>query len=185
MSEHRIASRYAKSLLDLSVEKGSLEKVAADMENFVSLCKESRELLLLVKNPIVAHHTKLAVLDKIFEGKVDAITIAFFRLLTKKKRENYLPEIAKEFVAQYHAHKGMVESTITTVAPLTDDMRKEVIAIVKKITNKDVVLNETINENLIGGFVLKIGDKQIDESISSKLRELKLKFSQRNFVSQA
>ncbi|MCV9388679.1 ATP synthase F1 subunit delta [Reichenbachiella ulvae] len=185
MSEHRIATRYAKSLLELASEKGILEEIAKDMESFTAVCKESRDLFLMIKNPIVVHGKKLTILEKIFQGKVNEMTLAFFKLLTRKKRESYLPEVAKAFTELYYEHKGIIESTITTVAPISADIRKEVEAIVKKITNKEVVLTEKINEDLIGGFVLKIGDRQIDYSISSKLRELKLKFSQRNFVSQA
>ncbi|MBU2914786.1 MULTISPECIES: ATP synthase F1 subunit delta [Reichenbachiella] len=186
MSEHRIASRYAKSLLDLSIEKGTLEEVAKDMEQFAQLCVSNRELFLLMRNPIVSHGKKLSILDKIFEGKVNVLTLSFFKLLTKKKRENHLPEIAREFTAEYNAHKGIVESSITTVAAISEDIRTEVKALVKKITSKkEVILVEHVDEALIGGFVLKIADRQIDDSVSSKLRELKLKFSQRNFVSQA
>ncbi|PIB37304.1 ATP synthase F1 subunit delta [Reichenbachiella sp. 5M10] len=185
MSEHRIASRYAKSLLDLSIEKGAMEDVAKDMQGFVALCKTNRDLVMMVKNPIVSHGKKLAILDQVFEGKVNVLTLAFFKLLTKKKRENHLPEIAKAFVEEYNEHKGIVESTVTTVTALTEEIRKEVKALVNKITGKEVILTEQIDEGLIGGFVLRIGDRQIDDSVSSKLRELKLKFGQRNFVSQA
>ncbi|UXP33770.1 ATP synthase F1 subunit delta [Reichenbachiella agarivorans] len=185
MSEFRIATRYAKSLLDLSVEKGLLEEITKDMQSFLEVCKSSRELVLMVKNPVITHGKKLSVLRLIFEGKVNALTLSFFEIITKKQREKYLVEIAKAFVTQYNEYKGIVESTITTVAPISAETRKDVAEIVKKITNKEVILTEVINPELIGGFVLKIGDRQIDDSISSKLRELKLKFKERNFVSQA
>ena len=87
MSEYRIASRYAKSLLDLAVEKGQLEEVNKDMLMFSNLVKENRDLLLMLKSPIVTHDKKLAVLNQIFEGKVNDLTLAILRILTRKQRE--------------------------------------------------------------------------------------------------
>lgn len=185
MSVYRIASRYAKSLLELSIERGSLEEVMKDMQNFNEICTDNREFALMLKNPIVAPGKKLSVLKSAFEGKVNEITYGIISLVTKKSREQFLPEIAAAFMQQYHNYKGIVESSITTVTPLSAEMKKEVTAIVEKLTSKKVDLTEKIDESLIGGFVLKIGDKQIDDSVSSKLRELRLRFvDSHNYVSK-
>lgn len=184
MSEIRIASRYAKPLLELANEKGSLEEVAKDMLQFDELCKSNREFLLMLKNPIVNHMKKLAILKSIFTGKVSDLTMSIFDIISKKNREQYLPEIAKEFHRQYNALKGIAEASITTVVPLSDELRKEVNTLVKKVTGKEVELTEKVDANIIGGFILKIGDKQIDDSVSSKLNELKLKFSQNLYVNK-
>lgn len=176
MSEFRIASRYAKSLLELAEEKKCLDKVVKDMEQFTAVCKSNHDLVLMLKNPIIGHYKKLTILQEIFKGKVNDLTMSIFEILAKKNREMYLPEVAEAFQSQYHAFKGIVESTITTVHPISDAIRKEISAIVKKITNSDVVLTEKTNPDLIGGFILKIGDKQIDDSVSGKLKELRLQF---------
>ena len=184
MSHTRIASRYAKPLLELATEKGSLEAVAHDMNEFSTLCNSNREFVLMLKNPIVGHLKKLAILKKIFTGKVNELTLSIFDIISRKNREQYLPEIAQEFHRQYNVQMGIVEASITTVVPLSAELRKEIDSLVEKITGKKVELTEKIDETIIGGFVLKIGDRQIDDSVSSKLNELKLKFSQNHYVNK-
>ena len=170
MSEYRIASRYAKSLLDLADEKGVLEDVNKDMLMFSGLASENRDLVLMLKSPVVSHDKKLAVLNKVFDGKVNELTLAIFQILTKKHREAYLPAIATEFHHQYNVRKGIEEATVTTTFKLDAKRRKEFEGIVAKISGKKVELTEKIDEKIIGGFVLKIGDRQIDDSMHSVLR---------------
>ncbi|MEO9966173.1 MAG: ATP synthase F1 subunit delta [Reichenbachiella sp.] len=184
MSEFRIASRYAKSLLELANEKKSLDKVLSDMQMFSDMCDTNHDLVLMLKNPIISHYKKLSILKEIFKGKVNDLTMSIFEILAKKNREMYLPEVAKAFKSQYHVFKGIVESTITTVHPLSAAVRKDINAIVKKLTNSEVELTEKTDPNLIGGFVLKIGDRQIDDSVSGKLKELRLQFVDKGYVSK-
>jgi len=184
MSEFRIASRYAKSLLELAEEKKCLDKVVADMDLFTEVCTTNYDLVLMLKNPIIGQYKKLAILKEVFKGKVNDLTMSIFEILAKKNRGMYLPEVAAVFKSQYYAFKGIAESTITTVHPISDAIRKDISTIVKKITNSDVVLTEKTNPELIGGFVLKIGDKQIDDSVSGKLAELRLQFVDKGYVSK-
>ena len=185
MSELRIASRYAKSLLELAEETKCLDAVVKDMKSFEELCESNHDMVLMLKNPVISHFKKLEILRQIFKGKVNDLTLKIFELITKKNREMYLPEVAIAFRQQYHTLKGIVESTITTVEPITAGMRTDINAIIKKITNSEVMLTECIDASLIGGFILKIGDKQIDDSVSSKLRNLRLQFNDKNYVVQA
>ena len=185
MSEQRIASRYAKPILELAQEKGSLEEVMKDMVSFKSLCLSNRDFVLMLKNPIIPHLKKLSILKEIFSKKANKITLSAFEIIARKNRGQYLPEIAQEFTKKYNVFKGIAETSITTVLPLNDALKKEVIEIVKKITGKKAVeLTEVIDEKIIGGFILKIDDRQIDDSIHSKLNELKLKFSQNLYVNK-
>lgn len=177
MSEYRIASRYAKSLLDLAVEKGQLEEVNNDMLMFSNLVQENRDLLLMLKSPIITHDKKLTILNQVFEGKVNDLTLAIFRILTKKHREMYLDQIAVEFHHQYNFNQGIEEATVTTTFALDAKTKAQFVDIVTQISGKKVELTEVIDEELIGGFILRIGDKQIDDSVSSKLKALKLEFS--------
>ena len=184
MSEYRIASRYAKSLLSLANEEGRLEAVHDDMKLFSQMIQENRDFELLLNSPVVVSTKKLAILNEVFEGKVNDLTLKFFVLLTKKKRERHLPAIAKEFHHQYNVHKGIAEATVITTFALDDGLKKEFEAVVAKISGKNVELTEKIDESLIGGFVLKIADRQIDDSISARLSALRLKFSQNPYVKE-
>lgn len=182
MSDLRVASRYAKSLLVLANEQGVLEEVNNDMKMFDTVLKQNRDLVLLLRNPIVNHAKKLQVLEAIFKSKVNKLTMAFFTIITKKNRESVLPVIATNFATQYNIFKNIEEAKVITTFPLDAALRKEFAEIVKKFTGKEVILTEEVNKDLLGGFVLKIGDRQIDESISSRLKALKLKFSQNPYV---
>ena len=185
MSEYRVASRYAKSLLSLADDKGVLDKVHADMQLFLNVCSENREFFLLLKNPIVKHEKKRTILQAIFKGKVNDLTLAFFNIITRKNRESVLPEMAKEFDHQYNVSKGIEEATVTTAVPLSKELKAEIEKLVKKISSKSKVdLIEVIDEDLIGGYILKVADRQIDDSIKSKLKALELKFSQNPYIKE-
>ena len=115
-----------------------------------------------------------AVIKAIFGGKVTKLTSSFFDIICRKKRENFLPAIAVEFHNQYNLMKGIAAASVTTASPLTDDLRNKFTEILQSISGKEnIELKEKIDNDLIGGFILKIGDRQIDDSVSGKLRTLR------------
>ncbi|WP_337042225.1 ATP synthase F1 subunit delta [Emticicia sp. 17c] len=174
MADSIVAYRYAKSLFDLASEKKVIDKVNDDMLLFKEICDDNRQFAVVMNNPIVRHDKKLGILKNIFENRVHDVTFSIFNVLTKKHRENLIYPIADEFQKLYNQQKGIQKATVTTVSPLTDTQRKEFISLIAKTTGKDVILEEKINPNLIGGYVLKIDDNQVDTSIRKKLNELKL-----------
>lgn len=176
MSVTRIAARYAKPLLELAQEKNVLEQVKDDLTNFTELCKSNRDFMLMLKSPIIPHIKKAAILKAIFGKKVNEITARFFELVTKKNRESLLPEIAREFVVLYNIKMGLQVATVTTTVALDKEMRKSFEKLVTDISGRKPILKEKINPDLVGGYVLQLGDKQIDESISGQLKDLRLKF---------
>lgn len=185
MSEFRAASRYAKSLLELADEKGVLEEVHNDMLEFSELCAENREFVLMLKNPVIKHDKKRAILEQIFKGKVNDLTMAIFDIITRKNREAILPMIAREFHNQYNLLKRVEVAKVTTAVPLSPELRIQIGDLVKKISSKDKVeLTEVVDKDIIGGYVLKIGDRQIDDSLRSKLKALELKFSQNPYIKE-
>jgi F-type H+-transporting ATPase subunit delta len=184
MSEYRIASRYSKSLIDLAVEKNQLDDIKADMELFSKVCKENRDFVLMLNNPILESLKKAAIIKKIFKGKVQEMTSLFFDLVSRKHRESVLPEMAKVFKELYNEHKGIITAEVTTTFKLDESLRSEVIKIVKEISGKEVELNEKVNEALIGGFLIRVGDKQIDETVQSKLNDLRRELTQNQYIKQ-
>ncbi len=182
MSDIRVASRYARSLIELAKEKNVLEEVHNDMQLFASTVNSNHELLLLLKNPIIRNDKKLNVLKGIFGSKVSNMTMEFFKIASRKKREPYLLSVASEFESLYRIEKGIVKAEVVTAFPMTEEMRREFEAIVVKLTSKKPELVSRIDKSIIGGYILRIGDRQIDESIQSKLEELKSEFSQNPYV---
>lgn len=176
MSISRIAVRYAKPLLELADERKVLDAVKADMHGFTELCNANRDFVSMLKSPIIPNLKKAEILRKIFDNKVDALTSTFFDIVARKNREQYLPEIAKEFVVLYNAKMGYQEATVTTTITLDESTRKTFEKLVTDISGKKPLLSEKVNPELVGGYILKLGDQQIDESISGQLKDLKLKF---------
>lgn len=177
MSNYRVSVRYAKSLLLLAIETGNMEKVRGDIEMFIGLCRESRPFLLFIKNPVLHSYKKLSVFKRLFEGKVDELSLRFIEIITRKGREDLLPDIANQFLREYRIYNNIEIVDLTTPIPLDEDLKKEFLTLSQKMIgkNKKIDLHEHVDDQLLGGYVLKIGDKQIDDSVSAKLRELRKK----------
>ena len=173
MSVVRIASRYAKSLLDLAKDQNVMDEVVSDMEGFSKMV-ENRDLYLLLKSPIINIGKKSEILNVLFDGKVNKLTKAFFDITLRKGREGYLPEIAREFLNQYKKMQGISSVKLTTATPISDSALESIKSklLASDITDKSVEIETDVDESLIGGFVIQIGDKQVDASVAYKLSEL-------------
>ncbi len=182
MSEIRIAARYAKSLLDLASERGELDAVKGDMELISETCKGSRELVLALKSPIIKFDKKQAILRAIFSTKVNALTLSFLEILTRKNREPFLFEISKEFIAQYNLLKGIQKVQLYTPVQIDATLRQQFVHMVEERTGKQAEIEEFVKEDLIGGYILRIGDTQIDNSVKSKLLKIKTNFTDNQYI---
>lgn len=182
MAYGRAAARYAKSIIQLSIEQDILDIVKADMDLIRSTCAGSKELVLLLESPIVKADKKLAVLNAVFGSKLSALTNKFITILTSKGRESLIDDIAFAFEDQYLAHKNVLRTVIKSVDGLSDDFKFKVTELVRTAYEKDVQIIEEKDPSLIGGFVLTIGDKQVDASISRKLAELEKEFSKNTYM---
>ena len=171
---HRVASRYAKSLLQLAAEKGILASIHTDMVLFDQVGAASRALLTTLQSPVIHREKKLTILQNIFQGKVHSLTLRFFKLITQKHREALLPDITAAFLEQYNRYQGIQTANITTTLKLSDNLNHHFREIVKKIAPcKEVVLTQQIDPTLIGGYILQVADKRLDESLRTKLLALK------------
>lgn len=180
MKETRVAARYAASLLDLAIDQNQLDKVNEDVKHILSFTKESRDLRILLESPVVSAEDKSAVLKKIFTN-VTPLTSSFLQLLTKKGREAFIINILQEFNALYNRHKGVQKAIVTTATGLDDTLRKKVYEIIRSQTNSEVELIEKVDKDLIGGFIIKYGDKQIDSSIARSLNNLRRDLGEHSF----
>lgn len=182
MSERRVASRYSKSLLSLAQEKGLLEEVNNDMELLASAFRDNRDLTMVIKNPIIPNDKKLNILKALFEGKVSELTFRFFEIISRKNRENLLPDIAASFRELYNDYKGIIVAQVITSFPLDSKLREDFKKVVKHEfgQEKTVELVEKIDASLIGGYTLTVGDKRIDQTLDTQLRKLKMEFGQKH-----
>ena len=183
MPNPRLAFRYAKSILDLAIEKGKLEQVYADMELLQQICKGNPDFVNLLKSPVVKSDTKRKIVEAVTNGKISEITAAFNALLISKGRESNLPEITTAFISQYKEHKDIHPVKLTTAVPLTDEVRRVIADQVKKASGYDnIELEEKVDQDIIGGFVLQVGDKLVDASIAYDLKTIARQFENNDFI---
>jgi F-type H+-transporting ATPase subunit delta len=184
MSGIRIASRYAKSLLDLCIEKGQLDAAKADMMLLKGIMDDSRDLRMMLSSPVVKADKKVDILHKLFDGKLSAISMGFITLLTRKGREGYLPEIVSSFLNQLRKHQGITVAEVTSAVALDADSRAKMHESATKLAGGQVDLVEKVDASLIGGFILKVGDKQIDSAIANRIKALKREFAENPYIAE-
>lgn len=183
MRNPRLASRYAKSLVDLALEQGQLEPVYADMQWLQNVCKSSRDFANLLRSPIIKADKKNKIVDAVIGEHIAPLTKAFITLLINKGREKNLQEVAGAVIAQYKEHKGIQTVVLTTATPVSEATKQ---AIVNKIqadsSYKNIDIETVIDDSIIGGFVLKAGDKLIDASIAYDLKAIARQFENNDFI---
>lgn len=171
---YRIATRYAKSLVDLAQEKGKLDEVYKDMKSIDATFESSRDLKLVFKSPIITADKKLSIIKSLFEGKISELTYKFLTLLIKKGREENFHETANAFISHYNVIKQITPVKITSAVKLDAGLVQSIVNNLKKKENlKEVELHEFVNPEMIGGFILQYGDKMIDSSVSRNLNSLR------------
>jgi F-type H+-transporting ATPase subunit delta len=181
MANTRVTLRYAKSLFELAKEQNALEACKADMETIIATCSASHEFSLLLKSPVIKTDKKLAIIAEVFTG-LSTFSNAFVVLITKKKRESLLVQIAQQFMSVYKASLGIETATITSAQPLDDQLRTQVLEFIKKQGVQKVELSEKINKDLIGGAIVRIGDRQLDASILRQINDLKQSFNKNLYI---
>ncbi|HPF97230.1 MAG: ATP synthase F1 subunit delta [Flavobacteriaceae bacterium] len=172
----RAAIRYAKALLSLAQDQKTADVVNKDMELVSKTISENQQLSELLKNAVVKSEVKKAILTEIFSG-LNALSTNLFNVLIENKRIDILENVAAQYTSLYDDSIGKEIATVTTAVPMTNDLEIKVLAKVKELTPKSVELHNVIDESILGGFILRIGDKQYNASIANKLNKLRREFS--------
>lgn len=177
MKETRIAVRYSKALFELALEQKITDAVFADMTLVTKVCDENRDFRLMLASPIIKSDKKQAVMKQLFEGKINKLSQAFLNIIAAKRREIYIHQIASQFIMVYRDYIGVETVYLTTATGSDDAIKTKVKTLVGNFTKKEIELIENIKEEIIGGFILKFGYYQYDESIRSKIIKLKREFN--------
>jgi F-type H+-transporting ATPase subunit delta len=185
MLNPRLASRYAKSLIDIAIEQNSLEDTLKDMELIEAICKQNSEFVAMMRSPIIKGDKKTAIIEAIFNNRVSKLTIIFLKLLINKNREQNIDEIATAFIAQYRFNKKMRMVKLTT-ASVVDASVVEVLRskLATMYSGSSIHIETSVDASLLGGFILDMGDKQMDASIARDLNDIKKQFSKNLYVAQ-
>ncbi|MES1217822.1 MAG: ATP synthase F1 subunit delta [Bacteroidota bacterium] len=183
MPNPRLAFRYAKALLDLAVEQGQIDEVYTDMLWLKSVCKSNPDFVSVLKSPVISSEKKVSILHAVAGDRLSKLVVSFNSLLIKKTREANLPEIITSFIIQYKTFKNIHIVKLTTATPLSEAVRNEIIVQVKKAGGfENIELEEKVDKNVIGGFVLQVGDKLVDASIAYDLKTIAKQFENNDFL---
>ncbi len=173
----RVASRYASSLLDLALEQKKEDAIAKDMETILKTIDESHDFEVFLHSPVIQASKKAEIITSIFKGKVEEMSLKFLALVANSRRENILEVMANEFIAQYKKHKNILVTEVISATKIDATIEKSLKEKIKAIHSGEIEMKNQVDESLIGGFILRIGDQQVDASVSRKLNDLKKVFS--------
>lgn len=173
MKQIKAAHRYAKAFLSLSKEQNAVDSTQKDMELVVKAIHDSKDLGVMLQSPVIKSDKKLAVLTKVFAGKIGENSQNFIALILDKGRGNILSQIANEYVTLCKEGNNIYQAEVVSAYPLTDDQRSQIMGMASKIQQGTFEISETIDQSLIGGFILKIGDQMIDASLRKQLRHMR------------
>ena len=183
MQNPRLAQRYAKSLIDLAAEMDQLDPVHDDILLLRAICSQNREFVLMLKSPIISADKKNKIINAVTHGKISEVTRTFIKLLCSKNRESVLPEIITSFIEQYNKVKGIHKVKLTTAIPVSEEIKNSIIHNIESSASiKNIELETSVDEKLIGGFVLEIEGKLIDGSILRDLNDVKKQFANNDWI---
>jgi F-type H+-transporting ATPase subunit delta len=176
MSGTRAAIRYAKALLSLAIDQKSEEVVNSDMKLIAKTVSENRDLDLALRNAVAKLDTKKEILNEVFP-KLNPLSSKLFEVLADNNRIDAVQDVARKYNELYDDYIGKEKATVTTAVPMTQDLEIKVMAKIKELTSKSVELENIVDESIIGGFILRVGDIQYNAGIANKLNKLKREFT--------
>lgn len=182
MRESLAGNRYAKSLVGLSTETNELDVVYNDMILIASTIENSRDLDVLLKSPVVKTDKKQEILTSVFGKNISELTSKFLMLISSRKREAIILDIANAFISQYKVIKKIIVTEITSAIKLDESQKKKIVQLIDAEADSSVEIVEKIDPTIIGGFIVRVDDKQIDASISRKLDDLKQDFNKNPYI---
>ncbi len=172
----RAAIRYAKAVLSLATDHKSEEAVNNDMKLIINTIAGSQDLKNMLESPVVSASIKKSVLLEVFKS-TNKETLSLLNILVDNNRVSILNDVAVKYTQLFDEAKGIEIATVTTAVPLDETLKKQVLAKAKQLTGKDVEVKNVVDENIIGGFILRVGDIQYNASIANQLNKLKREFS--------
>lgn len=183
MSNVRIATRYAKSLIDLAKERNELDEAFADMQWLQSVCKGNSDFVSMLRSPVIKSDAKGKIVTAVAKSSIGQLTGSFIRLLITKGREGILPEIITEFIRQYKEYKKIYSVRVTTAVPMSDELKEGIVRYIKSNTKlQNLELETVVREDILGGIILQLEDKIVDASISYDFKQIAKLFENNDFI---
>jgi F-type H+-transporting ATPase subunit delta len=173
MDENKISVRYAKALFSLAVENKALDEVKKDVDLIFQTSNAVPEFKMILESPVIKTSDKAKIFKEIFVKHINSITFSFLNLVLSNKRESFLEDISRNFLAMYRKNSGFKSAVVSSAFALDSATMEQFKQLIRKKFKTEVELTCSVNNDLIGGFVLRVEDQQIDASVSAKLKGLK------------
>lgn len=172
MNESKISVRYAKALFELAKDQNKLDTVKNDVELLLEMTKID-DFNNFLKSPVITISQKQDIFKNLLEGKVDKIVLDTLLLMAQNRREAYLKITALNFLKLYRNELNITEVELTTAIELDENSKKAIIDMLKEKVGEKIDLKTNVNPDIIGGFIVRIEDKQLDASVSGQLQKFK------------
>ncbi|MCL2246097.1 MAG: ATP synthase F1 subunit delta [Lentimicrobiaceae bacterium] len=182
MKNPKLTSRFAKALYDFAVETNNVEAINQDILLVKNVISENQELKVVLESPVIREDKKQKIFREVFTGNLNTITFKFFKLILKKRREPQLLMICRDFIELYYVNHNIKEASITSAQPLSEKMKDYLKNYIEKDSPYTFILHFIVNQDLIGGIIIKIEDLYFDASIQTKINKLKAEFSQNAYA---
>ncbi|MCX2681188.1 ATP synthase F1 subunit delta [Galbibacter sp. EGI 63066] len=177
----RAGNRYAKAVLNFAKEQNTHEVVNGDMKDIFKTIDGSEELADMLKSPVTKLATKKAVLKEVFSG-INSVSEGLINVLIENNRIDLLKVVAEKYIVLFDQYKGEQVAVVTTAVPLSGELEKKVLAKAEELTGSKATIENKIDESIIGGFILRIGDLQYNASIANQLSNLKRDLNNNTYV---
>jgi F-type H+-transporting ATPase subunit delta len=184
MIEIKLGDRYANSILVLAQERGQVERVREDFQLIQRVCHSNPDFVNMLESPLIKGDKKQKILNEIFKDSFCDITQTLIEIIVRKKREGYLDDIAERYLFQYDQMSNITRGELRSAARLSDAQVAKIKKMVEDVLKTQFEIVQIVDPELIGGFVLNIGDKQFDASVAARLRALKYEFDSNPYVKQ-
>jgi F-type H+-transporting ATPase subunit delta len=172
MNDSRISVRYSRALFQSALENKILERINQDMILIKDVCSNP-DIKEFLSNPVIRPSKKTEILKNLLAKDVHQLTLALIGLVVKNGRERFLPAIARVFVHDTMKYNDITESLLTTAVKVDPGIKKQISDLIANLFKTKVDLKETIDETIIGGFILRVDDSYIDASVRNKLRKIR------------
>jgi F-type H+-transporting ATPase subunit delta len=182
MANLRIANRYAEALMTTAEELHILKNVSDDLTVIQRIIKESREFQLFLKSPVIKKEKKQEVFNATFGPSVQTLTLRFLSLLIDKEREGVLPSVIESFFRLQDEVLGIVHVSVKTAAELSEQQKARLTQRFEEYSKKEVFIDLSLDKQLIGGFIARIGDTVFDGSVKQQLKLLRKRFAEEMIV---
>jgi F-type H+-transporting ATPase subunit delta len=173
MNESKISVRYAKALFGLVKEDNSLDVHKKDIELLYQCVREIPELQFVIQSPVIKVSEKIRLFEEAFRGSFQPLVVSFINLVLENRREEHLAGICRYFLKLLKAEQGILSAELVMAVPLDEKLRQMIVRLIARKYECQVDLHEKVDKSIIGGFILRVDDQQIDASISSKLNRIK------------